>query len=190
MDGDEQYFEESGKQDAAQLLELVDTVDKIVLDLGCGIGRVAHFIAPRCGLLMAVDISERMLELAKERLSAFENVRYVRSLPSSMPRVDDNAVDFLYSLLVLQHLEREDAFSMLREIRRVVRPGGSAFLTFPNILYDVHLASFVNYVDTGETTNKARARFYTPSEVERLVKAAGFENIELIERSMIAAVCR
>ena len=43
-----------------------------------------------------------------------------------MPAVPDDAVDVAYSLLTLQHLEREDAFALLRDLRRVVRPGAAA----------------------------------------------------------------
>jgi hypothetical protein len=57
-------------------------------------------------------------------------------------------------------------------------------------LHDGYLASFVYYAESGEVSNKARARFYTPSEVERLVLAAGFSEIDLTEGPDIVAVCR
>jgi hypothetical protein len=94
----------------------------------------------------------------------------------------------VYSVLVLQHVEREDAFCMLRDVRRVLRPGGVAYLTFPNILDDGYLSAFVQYAETGEVANVARARFYTPAEVERLVTAAGFVEVSVAEGPDIVAV--
>jgi ubiquinone/menaquinone biosynthesis C-methylase UbiE len=190
LSDDEEFFGTSGKQVADRILPFVGGGDLVVLDLGCGIGRVAQFVAPHCKVLLAADISPRMLEIARERLAAHANVRYLRSEPSSLPGVEDGAVDLLYSVLVLQHVEREDAFLMLRDIRRVVRDGGVAYLTFPNLLHDGYLAAFVYYAESGEVTNTARARFYTPSEVERLVLAAGFSEVQLTDGADIVAVCR
>jgi ubiquinone/menaquinone biosynthesis C-methylase UbiE len=190
VNDDEEFFASTGKDVAEAIVPLLGGDDLAVLDLGCGIGRVAQYVAPRCKVLYAVDISERMLELARERLASHGNVQYLRSAPSSIPGVEDGGIDFLYSVLVLQHVEREDAFLMLRDIRRVVRDGGVAYLTFPNLLHDGYLASFVYYAESGEVSNKARARFYTPSEVERLVLAAGFSEIDLTEGPDIVAVCR
>ena len=70
-------------------------------------------------------------------------MRFARCDGTSVPAVPDDAVDVAYSLLTLQHVEREDAFALLRELRRVVRPGGRLYLTFPNLLSDTYLDAFV-----------------------------------------------
>jgi len=45
-------------------------------------------------------------------------------------------------------------------------------------------------VRDGQVTNPARARIYTPQEVERILPAAGFEIAELDAGVEIVAVCR
>lgn len=190
LSDDETFFEESGKAIADEILKLLNSSDDVVLDLGCGIGRIAKHIAPHCSALWLVDISSRMLTIARERLATYDNLHFVQSLAGSVPEVPENAIDLLYSVLVLQHVEREDAFCMLRDIRRMLRPSGVAYLTFPNLLGDEYLASFVHYANTGEVANKARARFYTPAEVDRLLRAAGFERIDLVAADDILAICR
>lgn len=115
-----------------------------------------------------------MLRLASERLGDARGVRLTRSTGTTIPEVPDSSVDFVYSLLVLQHVEREDAFSILREFHRVLRPGGRAWLTFPNLLSDAYMEAFLQYVASGQAANAARARIYTPQEVSRLLPAAGF----------------
>ena len=46
-----------------------------VLDIGCGIGRIEKYLAPRVGEMCAVDVSGRMIARARERLAGLPNVR-------------------------------------------------------------------------------------------------------------------
>jgi SAM-dependent methyltransferase len=187
-DPDPENFERSGRADAERLAPLISPED-VVLDLGCGIGRVVRYVAPLCSSIWAVDASEVMLDHARSRLAETTNVRFARCTGTRIPDVADGSVDVVYSLITLQHLEREDAFALLRELRRVLRPGGKAYITFPNILSDEYLECFVAYVDTGEVANPARARLYTPQEVERILPAAGLDVREIQVGVEIVAVC-
>jgi ubiquinone/menaquinone biosynthesis C-methylase UbiE len=186
---DTELFEQSGRAQAEALVALLPSADATVVDLGCGIGRVAKYLAPRCKLLWGVDVSAEMLEMAAERLAGIPNVRFSHCADTRIPEIADASVDFVYAVLVLQHLEREDTFLMLREIRRILRPGGTAYLGFPNLLSDVYLRSFVAYAESGEAaTNPVRARAYTPQEVERLLPAAGLTVVTLEATVDIVAV--
>jgi ubiquinone/menaquinone biosynthesis C-methylase UbiE len=182
-------FEAAGRRDAEQhigpLLESTDTV----IDLGCGIGRVSRYVAPLCRELWAVDASETMLGYARERLAGLPNVRFALSRDLAFPDVPTASVDVAYSLLTLQHVEREHAFRLLRELHRVLRPGGRAILTFPNLLSEQYLDAFLHYVEVDEVGNPARARFYTPEEVQRLLPAAGFEIRDLVPETEILVNC-
>ncbi|MGA8681216.1 MAG: methyltransferase domain-containing protein [Acidimicrobiales bacterium] len=171
---DADVFDRTGREQAELLAPYLPSDEAVVVDIGCGIGRVAKHMAPLCKLLWAVDVSDEMLAMAAERLAELPNVRFARCADTRIPDIADGSVDLVYSVLVLQHLEREDAFLMLREIHRILRPGATAYLTFPNLLSDVYLSSFVTYAESGEAaTNPVRARVYTPQEVERLLPAAG-----------------
>ncbi|MGD9696610.1 MAG: class I SAM-dependent methyltransferase [Thermoleophilia bacterium] len=173
-DDDPEAFERSGRADAERLGRFFGPGDA-VLDLGCGIGRVARYVAPEARELWAVDVSPTMLDYITRRLADRPNLRTVRCEGTRAPGVPDGAIDFAYSLLVLQHMPREDAFALLVDLRRMVRDGGRVFLTFPNLLSDEYLEGFLQYVRAGEVANPVRARVYTPQEVERLLPAAGFE---------------
>ena len=185
---DPEAFERSGEEQFEKLRPWVPPTG-VVLDFGCGIGRVARYVAPHCRELWAVDSSPVMLDLARKRLAALGNVRYARCPGTTIPLADES-VDLAYSVLTLQHVEREHAFSLLRELRRTTRRGGAVYLTFPNLLSDEYLASFVTYVDTGEVANPRRARFYTREEVERLLPAAGLRIEELTAGTEIVLLCR
>jgi ubiquinone/menaquinone biosynthesis C-methylase UbiE len=179
---DIESFETGGMQDFARLMEYYDE-DSVVLDLGCGIGRVAKYVSPGCKSLYGVDVSEYMLDVAAKRLNELNNITYVRCLDTVFPEISDESVDFAYCLLVLQHLEREDAFLLLEEIHRVLKDEGKFMVTFPNLLSDVYLDCFLNYAHNDEVTNHVRARIYTPQEVERLLPAAGFD-VEILNEGV------
>jgi ubiquinone/menaquinone biosynthesis C-methylase UbiE len=186
---DPETFEEAGRYDAERLRQHISPTDT-VLDLGCGIGRVTRYVAPLCRQIWAVDVSETMLRFARERLAELPNVRFLVGRGTSLPELETGSIDFVYSLLTLQHVEREHAFRLLRELRRVLRDGGRAFLTFPNLLSDEYLRAFLHYVDVDEVGNPARARFYTPQEVERLLPPAGFEIERLEAETEIVVTCK
>ena len=186
---DPDLFEASGRRQAEDLLCPRIRRTDVVMDLGCGIGRVARYVARCCGTLWAVDASERMLSLARERLEGLPNISFARSEGTGIPSIERGSVDFVYSILTLRHLEREDAFLLLRDVHRVLRPGGSAFFTFPNLLSDVYLNAFLDYAEGGEVGNPARARFYTPEEVRRVLPAAGFDLINLTAGVEIEVDC-
>jgi len=186
---DPEAFEAAGRYDGERLTPFIEPTDT-VLDLGCGIGRVTRYVAPLCREVWAVDVSETMLRFARERLAERQNVHFVLGRGTALPELETGSIDFAYSLLTLQHVEREHAFKLLRELRRVIRDGGRAFLTFPNLLSDEYLHAFLHYVDVDEVSNPARARFYTPQEVERLLPAAGLEIEQLDAGVEIVATCR
>ena len=182
-------FEAAGRADADLVRPLLEPTDT-VLDLGCGIGRVTRYVAPMCREIWAVDASETMLGYARERLAQLPNVRFALSTDLRFPEVESGSVDLAYSLLTLQHVEREHAFRLLQELHRVLRPGGTALLTYPNFLSDQYLNAFLHYVEVDEVDNPARARFYTAEEVARLLPAAGFE-VESLEANVeIVAICK
>ncbi len=185
---DEQHFEETGKGELARLQPFFEA-SSTVLDLGCGIGRIARYVAPNCATLWAVDASPRMLELARARLVELGNVRYALCADTRVPDVPDGSVDFVYSIIVLQHLEKVHAFLLVEDVVRMLKPGGRAFFTWPNILDDFFLDSFVQYARGGGSANPSRARMYTTAELERLLPAAGFSAVEIRDEPDIVTVC-
>ena len=77
-------------------------------DLGCGMGRVAHLIAPRVGLLHCIDPSPTALEAAQKRMGNSPNVRYHLASVAEIPLADESQ-DFGYSLGVLHHVPDTEA---------------------------------------------------------------------------------
>jgi ubiquinone/menaquinone biosynthesis C-methylase UbiE len=94
-----------------------------VADVGTGTGFVAAGIAPRVERVVGIDNAPAMLEVAQENLRALgaSNVDLVVGEASRLP-LEDGAVDAAFANMVLHHAE--DPAAMLREMARVVKPGG------------------------------------------------------------------
>jgi SAM-dependent methyltransferase len=92
-----------------------------VLDVGAGDGAVAGYLAPYCRSLTCIDVSARMIEAAKERLSRHDHVRAevadVSELPFRASSFD--TVVMFHTLTYAADPERAAA-----ECARVLRPGG------------------------------------------------------------------
>ncbi|MBA2442948.1 MAG: methyltransferase domain-containing protein [Rubrobacter sp.] len=99
-----------------------------VADIGTGTGFVAAGLSPRVGRVVAVDNSAAMLGVARQNLAALEatNVDLVEGDMSHLPLPDDS-VDAAFANMVLHHAPEPPA--MLREMARVVKPGGTVAIT-------------------------------------------------------------
>ena len=98
----------------------------VVGDLGCGTGSMSAAIAPFVGRVIAVDNSAAMLASAKRRLAGFGNIDLRRGDLEQLP-IADAALDAAMLTLVLPYLPTP--LAVLREVARVVKPGGRALVT-------------------------------------------------------------
>jgi ubiquinone/menaquinone biosynthesis C-methylase UbiE len=105
------------------LLALLDLLDPswVVGDLGCGAGHIAEALAPCVSRVIAVDESGPMLSAAKLRLDQYANVDLRPGTIESLP-IDDDTLDAAVLFLVAHFIT--DPAKVMREIRRVIKPGG------------------------------------------------------------------
>jgi len=95
------------------------------LEIGCGVGRLMRAMAPRVACVIGVDLSQRMLDFARDYLAGVPNVELHLNDGRSLDMVPDASIDFVYSHLAFQHItlyEVVDAY--LADIARVLKPGG------------------------------------------------------------------
>ena len=90
-------------------------------DLGCGTGQVSAALAPFVERVIAVDASAAMLQAAKKRLHAFDNIELRRGDLEALP-VDDARLDAATLMLVLHHVPEPE--KAIAEVARVLKPGG------------------------------------------------------------------
>jgi SAM-dependent methyltransferase len=105
-------------RDRALLEEFARAVDDPVVEIGCGPGQVGAYVRDRGRSVAGVDLSRAMAGLAGQRLDGAV-VGDMRALP--MAAESAGGVLAFYSVI---HLPRSDLVIALREVRRVLRPGG------------------------------------------------------------------
>ena len=99
-----------------------------VLELGCGEGRGIDIILKKSKSFTAIDkISE-----VTERLSRkYKNERFISSSFPPLINIEDNSFDTIVTFQVIEHINNDNLF--VEEIYRILRPGGKALITTPNI---------------------------------------------------------
>jgi len=94
-----------------------------VLDFGCGIGRIAHWLAPRVATVHGVDGYRAMVERARRELESVDNVLVCTYDGSRLP-LRGEAFDKTTCVWVLQHVVDEAALAVvIGELARVSKRG-------------------------------------------------------------------
>jgi SAM-dependent methyltransferase len=99
---------------------LGDLAGASALDVGCGIGNIHRFLAPRFSKLYAVDISSGVLDFAR---SGNPDVAYQAYDGIELP-FESNTFDLAFAICVLHHVSPDRWGQFTCEMARVVRPGG------------------------------------------------------------------
>lgn len=92
-----------------------------VLECACGTGAISAAIAPACARLVATDYSDGMLAQARKKLAKRSNVTVEQADITALPYADDSFDAVVAGNVIHLLPEPGDA---LKEIKRVVRPGG------------------------------------------------------------------
>lgn len=159
-----------GSEFALLQAELAGQGGARVLDLGCGAGHVSFHVAPLVSEVVAYDLSQQMLDVvtaaAAER--GMGNIATVNGAAERLPFADGE-FDFVFSRYSAHHWS--DLGVALREVRRVLRPGGVAafvdVLSPGSPLFDTYLQSVEVLRDT------SHVRDYSAAEWLRQVSEAG-----------------
>ncbi len=157
-----------------QLLQrLANTVKSgPICDLGCGPGHVARFLKS-CGAdVFGIDLSPRMIELAR-RLTP--EIQFFEGNMLSLEVADDScgAIAAFYSII---HLTPEELPKVFLEFKRVLRPRGTLLLAFHVGKENVHEDELWGYKVSLDL------RFLESREIEQQLHATGFRVQETIER--------
>jgi SAM-dependent methyltransferase len=102
------------------------------LDFGCAVGRLTQALATHFEEVVGVDIAPSMLELARHYNRHGEKCRYLLNSSDDLQQLPDNAFDFVYSLITLQHVAPRYSQNYLKEFLRVLRPGGLLLFQLPS----------------------------------------------------------
>jgi len=155
--------------------------EAICVELGCGVGRISAWLAPRCARLIATDISASHLELAREHLLAqgATNVELRR-----LSRIEDidtlPPFDLFFSVIVLQHNPPPVIRAILERVFSRLRDGGLAYFQVPT-----YRAGYVFELDAylHDKIGKGEMEMHVlpQREIVRIAGESGLDLIEIIE---------
>lgn len=122
-----------------------------MLDLGCGSGWLVRRLAARVpsGRVTGVDVSDEMVRRAQVASAAIPNVQFLQGSAEQIPARDDS---FAKVLSVESAYYWQDPARGLREIFRVLQPGGSAWI-------------LINYYLDNPHCYQWKAHFQTPTHL-------------------------
>lgn len=101
------------------------------LDFGCGAGRLTQALARTFASAVGVDISGRMVDLARGH-NRDGRAAFVHNRRPDLAVFPDGAFDFVYSRITLQHIAPRYSRRYLREFVRVLAPGGALSVQVPD----------------------------------------------------------
>jgi 2-polyprenyl-3-methyl-5-hydroxy-6-metoxy-1,4-benzoquinol methylase len=150
---------------------------KKVLELGCGTGLYTEQLAPLCGELVAVDISQTLLDEARAKVPS-PHVTFVRqNLEVIQPEVIGTGFEAVFGCSVLHHLDLEET---LPQLKNILVPGAELAFSEPNLLNPQVRLMFSRFKWARKkwATSDSEMAFY-PWELRSIFKRHGFELVEL-----------
>lgn len=130
-------FFETGQREIEQLMFVCEDIGhplerKRALDFGCGVGRLTRPLAGHFDEVYGMDISPRMIELARWFNQRIDNCRFVINGQDSFRMFPTDHFDLIYTINVLQHMPgRAHIESYIANFIRTVKPRGLLVFQLP-----------------------------------------------------------
>jgi SAM-dependent methyltransferase len=160
---DVEEFFSHGRAEATHVLQKVTSLHSLrleaALDFGCGVGRVTQYFADQFQKVIGVDVSAKMIELARQFNRKRQNVEYCHNPYGDLAMFTDRSFDFVYSNLVLQHMKPVYAAHYINEFFRITRPDGIIVFQIPSHFTPEYVARISAEVPLAGTACRAQIRF-------------------------------
>jgi 2-polyprenyl-3-methyl-5-hydroxy-6-metoxy-1,4-benzoquinol methylase len=122
-----------------------------LLEIGCGVGRGLDVLAESSTQYTGVDKNDQLLEQLRQ---AYPKLHFISRHIPPLDGIASNSFDYVVTFQVIEHIPNDDLF--IKEIHRVLKPGGKLLLTTPNIKLSL-------------TRNPWHIREYTAAGLEQLI---------------------
>ncbi len=152
-----------------------------LLNVGCGHG--ADFVPFKEGFeLYGIDISGKMLELAKKYAEKYNLTVNLSQADARQLPFNDADFDWAIAVAIYHHIEGEEGrLQALTELKRVLKPGGEAFITVWNKWQPRFWLKKKDVLVPWKMKGKTLYRYYhlfSYGELEKLLKKAGLEVVK------------
>ena len=145
----------------------------LICDIGCGPGHIAAYLQAQGAEVYGIDLSPGMIEQAKARNP---NISFMVDDMMILATISDASYSGIAVFYTLIHLTREQLPTAMRELWRVLKPGGVILATF-------HIGQETRHFDEffGAQVNLDFI-FFETHEIRAFLEGAGFRIEEAIER--------
>ncbi len=129
---DDQYFSARYGKQIIDYVELHLELRGRVIDYGCGPGFLIRELLERGISCEGLDFSKESVKEVNSQFgdhALFRGAQEINTFPSSVP---DGSVDIVFAVEVLEHLLDDQLEPTLRELYRLLKPGGHIVITAPN----------------------------------------------------------
>ena len=106
----------------------LDYISGDLLEVGCGEGRGVELLAPKADSFTGIDKIAPVIDRLKAK---FPGHQFRQLVIPPFSGLEDNSYDVVVSFQVIEHIKNDLGY--LKEIYRVLKPGGKALITTPNI---------------------------------------------------------
>jgi SAM-dependent methyltransferase len=143
-----------------------------VCEIGCGPGQIARYLKDQGVNMCGIDLSREMVEFAK-RLNP--DIPFQRGDMRSL-EIPDASLDGIVCFYTIIHLKREDVTGALREMHRVLKPGGRLLVSFHGGEGELHRDEWYDFPVSIDIS------LFEREEMAVYLEAAGFEVERIVDR--------
>lgn len=152
-----------------------------ILDVGCGTAHLSNWIKEKGFDVAGLEPSQNMYEHA---IKNFPDIEIKKGISSAIP-YPDNSFDLIVSFEVMRYLDKKENIDTYKEFHRVLKKGGSFFITQVNLFstdfyYVFHHLKKI-YCSITNTTHH-HCNFTTPALQKATAEKNGFVNVKTIGR--------
>lgn len=130
-----------------------------LLEIGCGEGRGVEILMPLVSEYLGLDKIQEVIDSLQKK---YPQAEFRQAVIPPFSTIKDNSFDSIVSFQVIEHIKNDRLF--LEEIHRVLKPGGIAIISTPNIRHTL-------------SRNPWHIREYTSRQLEDLCKSV-FKNVK------------
>lgn len=147
-----------------------------ILDVGCGPGILSEAMAMLGAEVTGMDLTAEMIKRAKARCTGMAGVTFIEGDAENLP-FEDGAFDSAAARLTIHHFTKPK--TVLREIRRILKPGGRLTVVDITSPADTREAQLHNALETLRDPSHVRA--YSELDLSALISETGFSIVDMVK---------